>query len=39
MLVQRVLPLDGGEESWTVLDDEFAVVNPIDAFLGVPQPH
>ena len=34
MLVQQVLPPDGGAESWTVLNDDFAVVEPIDLFLA-----
>jgi integrase/recombinase XerD len=32
--VQQVLPPDGGPESWTVLDEQFAVVEPADAFLA-----
>jgi len=34
VLVQQVLPPDGSTESWTVLDDDFAVIEPIDAFLA-----
>ena len=34
MLVQQVSPPDGSTESWTVLDDDFAVIEPIDAFLA-----
>jgi site-specific recombinase XerD len=34
MRVQRVLAPDGGPESWTVLDDGFAVVDPVDEFLA-----
>jgi integrase/recombinase XerD len=34
MRVQRVLPPGGGPESWTVLDEQFAVVEPADAFLA-----
>jgi hypothetical protein len=32
--VQQVLPPGGGPESWTVVDDQFAVVEPADAFLA-----
>jgi integrase/recombinase XerD len=32
--VQRVLPPGGGSESWTVVDERFAVVEPADAFLA-----
>jgi integrase/recombinase XerD len=32
--VQQVLPSDGGSDSWTVVDDQFAVVEPADAFLA-----
>jgi integrase/recombinase XerD len=32
--VQQVLPPDGGPESWTVLDERFAVIEPVDAFLA-----
>lgn len=34
MRVQQVLPPDGGPESWTVLDERFAVVEPADVFLA-----
>ncbi|MBI5337092.1 MAG: tyrosine-type recombinase/integrase [Mycolicibacterium rufum] len=34
MLVQQVLPPDGSAESWTVLDEDFAVIEPIDMFLA-----
>src|ERR1700758_1933897 len=34
MRVQCVLAPDGGPESWTVLDDGFAVVDPVDEFLA-----
>ena len=34
MRVQQVLPPDGGPESWTVLDERFAVIEPVDAFLA-----
>ena len=34
MRVQQALPPDGGPESWTVLDERFAVVEPADAFLA-----
>ena len=34
MRVQRVLAPDGGPESWTVLDETFAVVDPVDEFLA-----
>jgi site-specific recombinase XerD len=34
VLVQRVLPPDGSAESWTVLGDDYAVVEPIDGFLA-----
>ncbi|PXW27010.1 UNVERIFIED_CONTAM: hypothetical protein DES50_11480 [Williamsia faeni] len=34
MLVQRVLPVGAGDESWTVLNDEYAVVEPIEVFLA-----
>lgn len=34
MRVQRVAGLDSRPESWTVLDDAFAVVDPIDEFLA-----
>jgi integrase/recombinase XerD len=34
MRVQRVLAPDGGSESWTVLDETFAVVDPVDEFLA-----
>lgn len=34
MLVQRVLPPSGEVESWTVLDDDFRVVEPIELFLA-----
>lgn len=33
-LVRRVLPVGDGEESSTVLDDEFAVIEPIETFLA-----
>ena len=32
--VQQVLPPGGGPESWTVLDERFAVVEPVDVFLA-----
>jgi len=32
--VQQVLPPDGGPESWTVADEQFAVVEPAEAFLA-----
>jgi Phage integrase, N-terminal SAM-like domain len=32
--VQQVLSPDGGPESWTVVDERFAVVEPIDVFLA-----
>jgi hypothetical protein len=32
--VQQVLPPDGGQESWTVVDERFAVVGPADEFLA-----
>jgi integrase family protein with SAM-like domain len=32
--VQQVLPPGGGPDSWTVLDEQFAVVQPVDAFLA-----
>jgi integrase/recombinase XerD len=32
--VQQVLPPDGSPESWTVLDELFAVIEPVDAFLA-----
>ena len=34
MRVQRVLAPDGGPESWTVLDDTFTVVDPVEEFLA-----
>lgn len=34
MRVQQVLPPDGGPESWTVVDNQFAVVEPADVFLA-----
>jgi integrase/recombinase XerD len=34
VLVQQVLPPDGSAESWTVLGDDFAAIEPIDAFLA-----
>ena len=34
MRVQRVAPPDGGENSWTVLHDDWSVVEPIEAFLS-----
>lgn len=34
MLVQRVLQPTGGDESWTVLDDDFTVIEPIEMFLA-----
>ncbi|WP_413769009.1 tyrosine-type recombinase/integrase [Rhodococcus pyridinivorans] len=34
MVVQRVLQPIGGDESWTVLDDDFAVIEPIEMFLA-----
>lgn len=34
MLVQQVPPSDGSAESWTVLGDDFAVIEPIDVFLA-----
>ncbi|MBF6427880.1 tyrosine-type recombinase/integrase [Nocardia cyriacigeorgica] len=34
MRVQQVLAPGGGPESWTVLDDGFAVVEPVDEFLA-----
>jgi hypothetical protein len=34
MLVQRVFDADGGETSWTVLDDHYAVLEPVDVFLA-----
>lgn len=33
MRVQRVVP-DDGAESWTILDEAFAVVDPVDEFLA-----
>ena len=34
MRVQRVVPPDGGAESWTVLGDDWALVEPVEAFLA-----
>ena len=34
MRVQRVLMPGSGAESWTVLDDEHSLVEPIERFLG-----
>jgi integrase/recombinase XerD len=34
MRVQRMLAPDRGPESWTVLDDAFTVVDPVDEFLA-----
>ncbi|WP_199856767.1 site-specific integrase [Nocardia suismassiliense] len=34
MRVQQVLSPAGGRESWTVVDSEFAVVEPVDEFLA-----
>jgi hypothetical protein len=34
MRVQQVMPPDGGPESWTVVDETFAVVDPVDEFLA-----
>jgi site-specific recombinase XerD len=34
MRVQRVAAPDGGPESWTVVDETFAVVDPVDEFLA-----
>src|SRR5207249_1765701 len=34
MRVQRVTASDGGPESWTVVDETFAAVDPVDAFLA-----
>jgi len=34
MRVQRVTAPDGGPESWTVVDETFAAVDPVDAFLA-----
>jgi integrase/recombinase XerD len=34
MRVQRVTAPDGGTESWTVVDEAFAVVDPVDEFLA-----
>jgi hypothetical protein len=34
VLVQQVLPPDGSAQSWTVLGDDFAVIEPIDVFLA-----
>lgn len=34
MRVQRVTAPDGGPESWTVVDEAFAVVDPVDEFLA-----
>lgn len=34
MRVQQVLSPDGGPESWTVVGERFAVVEPADAFLA-----
>lgn len=34
MRVQRVMAPDGGTESWTVVDEAFAVVDPVDQFLA-----
>lgn len=34
MRVQRVTAPEGGPESWTVVDETFAVVDPVDAFLA-----
>lgn len=34
MRVQRVAAPDGGPESWTVVDETFAAVDPVDAFLA-----
>lgn len=33
MFVQRVLTHETGPESWTVLDDEYAIIEPVEAFL------
>jgi len=32
--VQQVLSPGGGADSWTVVDERFAVVEPVDAFLA-----
>jgi integrase/recombinase XerD len=34
MRVQRVTAPDGGPESWTVVDETFAVVDSVDEFLA-----
>lgn len=34
MRVQQVMSPDGGPESWTVVDEAFAVVDPVDEFLA-----
>ncbi len=34
MLVQRVLDAGGGDQSWTVLDDDYVVVEPAEQFLA-----
>jgi site-specific recombinase XerD len=34
MRVQRVAAVDGGAESWTALDEAFAVVEPVDEYLA-----
>lgn len=34
MLVQRVLDADDGDTSWTVLDERYAVLEPVDFFLA-----
>lgn len=34
MRVQRVLMPDSGAESWTVLDDEHGLVEPVERFLA-----
>lgn len=34
MRVQRVAAVDSGPESWTVLDEAFAVVEPVDEYLA-----
>ena len=33
-MVQRVVMLDEVTESWTVLDEQFALVEPVDRFLA-----
>lgn len=34
MMVQRVLTAEDGPESWTVVDDHFSVIEPIEQFLA-----